>query len=45
MKGFYNNLNAEARGLLAVNATAQIHAYGHNHLRAHQSLGAPPLGW
>ncbi|MEM2897092.1 MAG: hypothetical protein QXG01_05935, partial [Candidatus Bathyarchaeia archaeon] len=43
LKGFYNNINAKS--LLAVNAMAQILAYGYNHLRVHQSLGMPPVGW
>ncbi|MEM3693028.1 MAG: hypothetical protein QXI39_03295 [Candidatus Bathyarchaeia archaeon] len=45
LRGFYNNLNAGSRGILAVEAMAKILAYGYNHLRVHQSLGTPPLGW
>ncbi|MGC8962104.1 MAG: hypothetical protein ACP5K1_06670 [Candidatus Bathyarchaeia archaeon] len=45
LRGFYNNLNATARSILAIKAMAQIHAYSYNHLRVHQTIGAPPLGW
>jgi len=45
LRGFYNNLNAKARGILAIKAMAQVLAYDYNHLRAHQTIRAPPLGW
>ena len=44
LRGFYNDLNAKARGILAIKAMAQILAYDYNHLRAHQTIRAPPLG-
>jgi transposase-like protein len=45
LRGFHCNLNAKARGPSAVEAMARILAYGYNHLRVHQTLGTPPLGW
>jgi len=38
LRGFYNNLNAKAKGILAIKAMAQILTYDYNHLRAHQTI-------
>jgi hypothetical protein len=45
LKGFYNNINAKARGMLAIKAISQILTYDYNYLKVHQTIGAPPLGW
>ncbi|MEM2178799.1 MAG: hypothetical protein QW272_08290 [Candidatus Methanomethylicaceae archaeon] len=44
LKGFYNNINAKVRRILAINAMVQIFTYNYNYLRIHQTLGKTPLG-
>jgi hypothetical protein len=45
LKERIRGFNLSARGPSAAEAMARILAYGHNHLRVHQTLGTPPLGW
>lgn len=44
LRGFYGSQNARSKRIMAVEAMAQILAYGYNYLRANQNLGALPLG-